>query len=94
VRAGFYFAGAEAVGNEVESVFLCAVGECAGGFYVALCGVAVPSVDLVMGVVGHEGECAVGEGEDGAGVGFALEGAGGDAAATAGDVVCEDGEVR
>lgn len=53
----------------------------------------MPCVDLVMGVVCHEGEGAVCEGEDGSGVGFALHGAGGDATGIGGDVVCKDGEV-
>jgi len=53
----------------------------------------VPGVDLVVGVVRHEGECAICKDEYGACARFALDGAGDDAAALGGDVVCEDGEV-
>ena len=53
----------------------------------------MPCVDLVVGVVCHEGECAVCQDEYGAWVGFALHGAGGDATGICGDVVCKDGEV-
>lgn len=53
----------------------------------------MPGVDLVVGVVCHEGEGAVCKGEYGAWVWFALHGAGGDATCGGCDVVCEDGEV-
>ena len=44
--------------DEVEAVGACTVGECCDGLDVALCGVAVPCVDVVHGVVGAEEEVA------------------------------------
>lgn len=82
-----------AEGDEEDVVRVVAVGQGADGLYGAGCGVAVPGVDGVVWVVGHEGEGSVCEGEEGSCVWFTLEGGGGDAASGGGDVVCEDGEV-
>lgn len=58
-----------------------------------LCLPAVPSVDVVVCVVGHEGHGAICEGVCGDAVGFSQQCAAGDAATPGEDVVCEDGEV-
>ena len=80
-------------GEEVEVIGFVAVGECADGLDAASGGPAVPGVDVVVGVVGHEGQCTIFQRKDGDAVGFAQEGAGGDAATLHEDVVREDGEV-
>lgn len=54
----FDAAGVVAVGDEVEAVGADAVGEGCDGLDVALCGVAVPCVDVVHGVVGAEQKVA------------------------------------
>ena len=79
--------------DEVEVVRVVAVREGAGGLDVAVGGPAVPCVDVVVGVVCHEGKCSVCKGEDGGAMGFAEDCSAGDAAALGEDVVCEDGEV-
>lgn len=60
---------------------------------VALCGVAMPCVDVVHGVVGAEEEVAGCGGENDGGVGFFEDVAAGDALFACCDVVCKDGEV-
>ena len=53
----------------------------------------MPSVNLLVGIVGHESERAVRQNEDGTRVGLALHGAGDDATCLGSDVVSKDGEV-
>lgn len=54
----FDAAGGVSLCDEVEAVGAGAVGEDGEGLDVALCGVAVPCVDVVHGVVGAEEEVA------------------------------------
>lgn len=79
--------------DEVEGVRFCAVGENGAVFHGSRGGVAMPAVDFMKGVVGHEGGGAVVQDEEGAGVRLADEAAVADAAAIAEDMVREDSEV-
>lgn len=79
--------------DEVEAVGAGAVGQDGDGEDFSFCLVMVPAVELVHGVVGHEGQGAVFQGEDGAGLRLAQDGSARDAAALGEDVVCKDGEV-
>lgn len=58
-----------------------------------LCLPAVPCVDVVVGVVGHEGHSAICQGVGSDTERLAQQCAAGDAATLGEDVVCEDGEV-
>lgn len=78
-RQTFEVARAIAGNNGVELVSTSAVGESADGLEEAVCGVAMPSVNLLVRVVGHERERAVRKHENSARVGLALHGAGDDA---------------
>lgn len=93
VGEAFEVASVVSEGDEVYVIRVVAVWQGADGLDGAVGGVAVPGVDGVVWVVCHEGKCAVCQGEEGACVGFALEGGGGDATGRGGDVVCEGGEV-
>lgn len=95
---GFDAAGCGAVlpcsaDDEVEDVCRVAVGEGAGLFYASFCGIAMPCVDVVHGVVGHEQQLPAACGVGYVAVGFLGYGAACDAACRCGDVVGEDGEV-
>lgn len=92
-RQTFEVARALAGDDGVELVRLCAVGESADGLDGAVCGVTMPSVYLLVGVVGHERERAVRQHENGTRVRLALHGAGDDATCLGCDVVSKDGEV-
>lgn len=91
--AGFGAVCSFAGGDEVEDVCCVAVGEGAGLLYPPCGGVAVPCVDVVHGVVGHEQELPAACGVGYIAVWFLGYGAACDAACCGGDVVCKDGEV-
>lgn len=92
-RQTFEVARALAGDDGVELVSTSAVGQSADGLEGAVCGVTMPSVHLLVGVVGHERERAVRQHEDGTRVRLALHGAGDDATCLGCDVVSKDGEV-